>query len=141
MKVREVMSTRPEYISADASIREAARYMKEMNAGFAPVAQDDKLVGVVTDRDLTVRALADGKSPDDKVSSVETPKVLYCLEDDEIEKVLDNMEDQHVQRLIVLNNADNKDFVGVVTLSDIADHSSDDPRVTQRIVDCCRHYH
>lgn len=141
MKVREVMSTRPEYLSADATIREAARYMRELNAGFAPVAQDDRLIGVVTDRDLAVRALADGRSLDDKVSSIETPKVLYCLEDDDIEDVLDNMEEQHVQRLIVLNDPDNKDFVGVVTLSDIADHSSDDQRLTRRIVDCCKHYH
>lgn len=141
MKVRDCMSGKPEFLSADSTIREAARYMSDMNCGFAPIAQDDKLVGVVTDRDITVRALADGKSPDDKITSIETHKVLYCLEDDEVEDVLQNMQEQQVQRLIVLNDADKKDFVGVVTLADIADQANGNQRLSRSIVEACRHYH
>jgi CBS domain-containing protein len=74
------------------------------------------------------------------ISSIETPKVLYCAEDDDVKDVLKNMKEQHVQRLIVLNNRQDKDFVGVVTLADIADRS-EDPETNKCIVDCCRHYH
>jgi predicted transcriptional regulator len=135
------MSNLPEYLSADCTIREAARHMNDMNCGFAPLAENDKLVGIVTDRDIAIRAFADGVSPDDKVSTIETPKVLYCCEDDDVEAVLSNMEEQQVQRLIVLNSKESKDFVGVVSLADIADHAKNDQALCQHIVNCCRHYH
>jgi CBS domain-containing protein len=140
MNVRDVMTGRPEYLHGDATIREAAARMKEDDRGFAPVAGKDRLVGIVTDRDIAVRAMADGKSPDDKISSILTGQVFYCYEDDDVRDVLQNMQDQEVQRLVVLNNEKNKDFVGVVSLSDIADKCEDDD-TARRIVNACRHYH
>ena len=140
MQVKEVMSSMPEFVSADATIAETARRMREMNTGFVPIAENDQIIGIVTDRDLVVRAMADGKSLDDKIISIKTPKVLYCAEDDDVKEVLKNMEEQHVQRLIVLNNRQDKDCIGVVTLADIADRS-EDPETNKCIVDCCRHYH
>jgi CBS domain-containing protein len=140
MQVKEVMSSMPEFLSADATIAETARSMREMNTGFVPIAENDQIIGIVTDRDLVLRAMADGKSLDDKIRSIKTPKVLYCAEDDDVKEVLKNMEEQHVQRLIVLNNRQDKDCVGVVTLADIADRS-EDPETNKCIVDCCRHYH
>lgn len=140
MHVKDVMTGKPEYLNADATIREAAMRMKNDDRGFTPVSGRDKLVGIVTDRDIAVRAMAEGKSPDDKISSILTGQVFYCYEDDDINKVLQDMQDQEVQRLVVLNNEKNKDFVGVVSLSDIADHCDNDD-LSRRIVNACRHYH
>lgn len=140
MRVRDVMTSKPEYLDVDASIREAALRMKEADRGFTPIARNDEIVGILTDRDIAVRAIAEGKSADDKVSSILTSKVLYCYEDDDIADVLQNMQDQEVQRLIVLNNEKNKDLAGVVSLSDIADKCDSDD-LGRRIVNACRHYH
>lgn len=140
MQVKDVMTDKPEYLDSSATIREAAIRMQEHNRGFTPISEREKLVGVVTDRDIALRGLADGKTPDDPISSVMSGKVLYCLEDDDIETVLQNMQDQGVQRLAVLNNGQNKDFVGVVAISDIAANCKDSD-MAQRIVNCCRHYH
>lgn len=140
MRIRDVMSERPEYLDKNATIREAALRMKEDNRGFTPVADKEKLVGILTDRDIAVRAVAEGKSADEKVGNIITSAVLYCYEDDDISAVLQNMQDQEVQRLIVLNNPKNKDFTGVVTLSDIADKCDNDD-ISRRIVNACRHYH
>ena len=133
MQVKDVMTSKPEYLEASATIREAAIRMHEHNRGFTPV-------GVVTDRDIALRGIADGKTPDDPISSVMSSKVLYCYQGDDIADVLQNMSDQGVQRLAVLNNSKNKDFVGVVALSDIARECKDGD-LAQRIVNCCRHYH
>lgn len=141
MQVKQVMSRAPDTISAEASIREAARRMKQLDVGFLPIAKDDRLIGVVTDRDLTIRVLADGKSPDDLVSEVETQEVLYCTEDDEVKDVLRNMREQEIQRLIVLDNLQDKDLVGVVSLADIADHCEQEPGLAEEVARACRHYH
>jgi CBS domain-containing protein len=140
MRVKEVMSDRPEYLDVSATIREAAMRMKKAGRGFTPIAKNDKLVGILTDRDITVRAMAEGKAPTDKVSSILTSSVLYCYENDDVADVLQNMHDQEVQRLIVLNNDKNMDVAGVVSLSDIADNCTDD-ELGRCIVNACRHYH
>lgn len=140
MQVKDLMTSRPDFIGSDVTIREVAKRMQQEDLGFAPIAEGDRLIGVITDRDLAVRALADGKSPEDKVGSVMTSDVSYCFEDDDVIDVLQSMEQEQVQRLIVLNNRDSKDFVGVVSLSDIADNCKD-AEMAKQIVDCCRHYH
>lgn len=140
MKVQDVMTDKPEYLQANATIREAAIRMTEHNRGFEPIGENDKLIGVLTDRDLALRGLADGKTADDTVSSVMSGKLLYCFQDQDVNEVLENMKQQNVQRLVVLNNDEAKDFVGVVAISDIADHCKD-PELARRIVDCCRVYH
>ncbi|MDQ2077775.1 CBS domain-containing protein [Marinimicrobium sp. ABcell2] len=142
MQVKELMTERPEYIDANTSIRDAAMRMMEEGRGFAPVAEGEKLVGIVTDRDIATRAMVNGKTPDDKVSTVMTAQVLFCYEDEDINDILANMHQQHVQRLVVLNNEESKDFVGVVSLSDIAEHCGEkDFDTMKRITDCCREYH
>lgn len=140
MQVRECMSAKPDILANNASIREAAMRMKENGEGMIPVYEESRLIGVVTDRDLVVRALADNISLDESLSSVISDSVLYCCEGDDIQEVLRNMRDNQVQRLIVLNNAEEKELVGVVSVSDIADHCQDESSV-QAIADCCRHYH
>lgn len=140
MQVKQIMSRKPEYLEATATIREAAQRMQEQQRGFTPIAEREKLIGVVTDRDIALRGLAQGKTGDDPVSEVMSKKTLYCFEQDDIKDVLQNMHDHGVQRLLVLNNNRNKDLVGVVTLADIA-NNADDESVAKRIVHCCRHYH
>ncbi len=140
MRVREVMSERPEYLDVNATIREAAMRMKTADRGFTPIAKGEKLVGILTDRDIAIRAMAEGKNANEKVGTILTSTVLYCYEDDDIAEVLQRMQDQEVQRLVVLNNDKNKDVAGVVSLSDIADHCNDDA-LSRRIVNACRHYH
>lgn len=140
MRVAEVMSERPEYLDVNATIHEAALHMKNAGRGFTPITKNDKLVGILTDRDIAIRAMAEGKAANEKVSSILTSSVLYCYENDDIADVLQRMQDQEVQRLVVLNNDRNKDVAGVVSLSDIADNCEDDD-IGRRIVYACRHYH
>ncbi|MBS3805457.1 MAG: CBS domain-containing protein [Oleiphilaceae bacterium] len=140
MQVKEVMTTRPQYLSADATIQEVAQTMRDLNTGFEPLVTNDKVVGVVTDRDIAIRGFTDGKAPGDKANTIATEKVLYTYEDEDIEAVCQNMHDQQVQRLLVLNNQDNKDLVGIVTLGDIADKCKDE-KMAQKIVNAARHYH
>lgn len=140
MQVREVMTKKPIYLDPDVTIGEVARAMRDNNTGFELLADGKKVTGVVTDRDIAVRAVAEGKSADDKASSIVTDKVLYTYEDQDIDDVVQNMSDQHVQRLLVLNNDQNKDLVGIVTLSDIADHCKDEA-LAKKVVNAARHYH
>ncbi len=140
MQVRDVMTKQPQYLDSDVSIREVARAMAERNTGFEPLVRDNKVTGVVTDRDLALRAYAENRSLDDKAATVATDQVLYTYEDEDVANVLQNMADQHVQRLLVLNNPDDKDLTGVVTVGDIADHCQDEA-LARKLVDCARHYH
>jgi CBS domain-containing protein len=87
-------------------------------AGALPVRDHDRLVGMITDRDITVRAIAQGKGPTATVGEVMSPEVLYCYEDQDIEEVLRNMADIKVRRLPVLNRE--KRLVGIVSLGDLA---------------------
>jgi CBS domain-containing protein len=104
----------------DQSIRDAAKIMAQIDAGALPVGQNDRLVGVITDRDIAVRAVAQGKSPDTRVSEVMSPEVLYCYEDEDLDDVLRNMGAVKVRRLPVLNR--DKRLVGIVSLGDVAIH-------------------
>lgn len=140
MQVKDVMTKRPEYLNTDASIREVAERMRQTNSGFEPLVQGDKIACTLTDRDITIRAVAEGKGPDDKASSIATNEVLYTYEDNDVKDVLKNMQEQKVQRLVVLNNANDKDLTGIVSIGDIADRCDDD-EMARQIASCSRHYH
>jgi CBS domain-containing protein len=104
--------------SPDQTIREAAMTMAEIDAGALPVGDDVRLLGMLTDRDIAVRAVAQGKGPDTRVRDVMSSKVKYCFEDEEIDDVIENMGDIKVRRLAVLNR--DKRLVGIVSLGDLA---------------------
>lgn len=140
MQVKDVMTKRPQYLNADATIREVAESMRANDTGFEPLVQGDKIVCTVTDRDIAIRAVAEGRGPDEKASSIATEKVLYTFEDADVKEALKNMQEQKVQRLIVLNNPDAKDLVGVVSVGDIADKCQDDD-LARQIVNSSKHYH
>ena len=117
MKVRDCMSRDVHLARPDDTIRDAARAMAEIDAGALPVAETDRLVGMITDRDIAVRAVAQGRGPDTRVDQVMTREVLYCYEDQEADDVLRNMGDMKVRRLPVVDRE--KQLIGIVSLSDM----------------------
>jgi CBS domain-containing protein len=125
MRVSEVMTQGAECTRPDASVEEAARRMKTLDVGALPVCDNDRLIGMVTDRDITVRATAEACDPcATTVREVMTPDVVYCFDDDLIDDAVRMMEDQQIRRLPVLSR--DKRLVGIVALGDIAVKTGDD---------------
>src|SRR6185436_3607288 len=118
MQVRDAMTRDVRVAAPGQSIRDVAKIMDEIDAGVLPVGENDRLVGMITDRDIAVRAVAAGKGPDTLVRKVMSSEVLYCAEDEDIEDVAHNMSDVKVRRLPVINKS--KRLVGIVSLGDIA---------------------
>jgi CBS domain-containing protein len=104
--------------SPDQTIREAAMIMAEIDAGALPVGDGDRLVGMLTDRDIAVRAVAQGRSPDTRVRDVMSSEIKYCFNDDDLGEVIENMGEIKVRRLVVLDR--DKRMVGIVSLGDLA---------------------
>jgi len=102
----------------DQSIVEAAKMMADGDYGVLPVAENDQLVGMVTDRDIVIRGLAEGKAGDTRIKEIMSEEVKYCFEDDDLDDVARNMSDLQVRRLPVVNR--DKRLVGIVSLGDIA---------------------
>src|SRR3954469_16112178 len=119
MRVSEAMTREVRVANPDQSIREVARIMAEIDAGAMPVGDNERLVGMITDRDIAIRAVAEGKGPDTPVRDVmSTEQVLYCYEDEDLDKVAKNMSEQQVRRMPVVNRE--KRLVGIVSLGNIA---------------------
>lgn len=118
MKVSEAMTREVRLARPDQSIREVAQLMSELDIGAVPVEDNDRLVGMITDRDIAVRAIAEGRGPDTKVSEVMTSDIKYCFEDQSIDEVTRNMGDLQVRRLPVVNR--DKRLVGILSLGDLA---------------------
>jgi CBS domain-containing protein len=118
MKVSEAMTTDVRIGNPNQTIQEAARMMGELDAGVLPIGENDRLVGMITDRDIAIRAVAKGLAPNTPVRDVMTREVKYCFEDDDLEDVAHNMADIQVRRLPVLNR--DKRLVGIVSVGDIA---------------------
>jgi CBS domain-containing protein len=118
MRVNEVMNSDVRLARPEQSIQEAARIMVEIDAGVLPVANDDRLVGMITDRDIAARAVAVGKGPQTRVEEVMTADTKYCYDDQDTSEVAQNMAELQVRRLPVMNR--NKRLVGIVSLGDLA---------------------
>ena len=118
MRVSEAMTREVRVANPGQSIREVARMMDEIDAGALPVGENDRLVGMITDRDIALRAVAQGKGPDTPVRDVMSKEVKYCYEDEDLEHVAENMGELQVRRLPVVNR--DKRLVGIVALGDIA---------------------
>jgi CBS domain-containing protein len=119
MKVNQIMTKDVECISPETSLQEAASRMKSRNVGFLPVCDKDRPVGAITDRDLTIRAIAQGQdAKQTKVKDVMTKDVFFCFEDQEAEECARYMSEKEVRRMLILNR-DNK-LVGVISLGDLA---------------------
>lgn len=118
MNVQECMSRNVQVCAPDMTVRDAARVMKDIDSGFLPIGEGDRLLGTLTDRDIAIRAVAEGKGPDTPVREVMSADVCYCFEDEDIDEVARNMGDIKVRRLPVVNRE--KRLVGVVSLGDIS---------------------
>jgi CBS domain-containing protein len=118
MRVSDAMTRDVRIANPGQTIRDAAKAMAEIDAGAMPVSDGDRLVGMITDRDIAIRAVAAGKGPDTPVRDVMSPDVKYCFEDEELDHVAKNMADIQVRRLPVVNRE--KRLVGIVSLGDVA---------------------
>jgi CBS domain-containing protein len=117
------MTRNIEEISPQTTLAEAAQKMKSMDTGALPVCENDKLVGMLTDRDITVRAVADGCDPKfTQASEAMTPDVIYCYEDEDVREAARIMEEKQIRRLLVLDR--NQHAVGIVSLGDLAIRAS-----------------
>lgn len=117
--VKDVMTSKVEWVKPETKLSEIAKTMQKSDCGSVLIGENDRLVGVVTDRDIVTRAVAKGLNPSDvSASQIMSSKVLYCSESDSLEDVADNMAKAQVRRLVVLN--DKKRMVGIVSLGDVA---------------------
>ncbi len=123
MKLKEIMTPDVEVIHPDDSLEAAAQKMRERNIGFLPVCDGERLVGALTDRDITVRATADGMDPKNtQVRDLLHSDVFWCLEDQNVSEGAKKMQDNQVRRLMIVDH--NKHLCGVVSLGDIANNGS-----------------
>ncbi len=118
MKISDIMTRDVETVTPDQSICDAARAMEKADCGAILVHDGDNLIGVLTDRDIAIRAVAQGLAPATPISEVMTDDILYCFEDEDIQHVAENMADLHVRRLPVMDR--NKRLVGIVSLGNFA---------------------
>lgn len=117
--LKEIMSTNVEIISPDATIRDAAKKMDDLDVGALPVCESDLLLGIVTDRDIIIRSISAGHDPNIAlVRDAMTSPIHYCYEDQSIEDAAKLMENKQIRRIAVLNR--NKRLVGIVSLGDLA---------------------
>jgi CBS domain-containing protein len=125
MKVGDVMTRAVDVIHPDATLDEAAEKMKRLDVGPLPVCDGDRLLGMITDRDITIRATAESRDPmTTQVSEIMTPEVVFTYDDDDVKDAAKLMEDRQLRRLVVLNRE--KKLVGIVSLGDLAVETSDD---------------
>ena len=122
MRVSEIMSRDVRVASPRQSIQDAAAIMAEIDAGIVPVGEHDHLVGMITDRDIAVRAIAKGKGPETAIEDVMTKDVKYCYEDEDSEHVLDNLGDLQIRRVPVVSR--DKRLVDILSLGDLANQSA-----------------
>lgn len=127
MKIEEVMTRQVDTVTQGTPIADAAREMKRIDSGFLPVtdAGRERLIGVATDRDIVLRCVADRCDPSDTpVDEAMSDKVLYCFAGDDVESAARSMAGQQVYRLVVLDDPEAKNLVGIVSLNDIRRHGA-----------------
>ena len=122
-KLKDLMSRDVKVISPDMSIGDAAKQMRDGNFGMLPVGENDRMVGTISDRDIAIRAVAEGKDTGTKVRDVMSEGIAWAFEDDSVEEAAKIMSKCQVRRLPVVNR--NKRLVGIVALGDFAVESSE----------------
>lgn len=118
MKISDIMSRDVKTVNPHTTLQQAARMMLHEDIGSLVVGENDKMVGVITDRDIVLRAVAEGRTLETTVGEIMSEKVCYCTEDDDLEAVASNMADIEKRRLPVVNSQ--KRLVGIVSLANIA---------------------
>lgn len=135
MKVRDIMTSSVDTVAPSASIRDAARIMADQDDGALPVVENNKIVGIVTDRDITTRCVAAGLSPDEPVARIMTENVETCRSSDDLEEAVEIMATERVRRLPVTSQAG--DLTGIVTLADAAKFDRDRREVAAALTEIC----
>lgn len=121
MKIRDTYTQDVQYVEPSTRLSEVAKLMKQHDCGAILVGENDRLSGMITDRDITLRCVADSKDPTVMTAQqCQTPDVLYCFEDDDVEDTLQNMAENKIRRLPVLNNREEKRLVGIVSFGDLS---------------------
>lgn len=124
MKLADIMTRDVTVVSPTDSVQRAAQIMDELNVGSLPVCDGRRIIGMVTDRDLTVRIAAQGRSPEEaRVEEAMSTNVRWCFEDEDVDAVIEKMGDTQIRRLPVVDRDHN--LVGIVSLGDIAVKSDD----------------
>ncbi len=119
-KIRDIMSRDVELVAPDETVQNAARKMRLRDVGFLPICDGSRLVGTLSDRDITVRAVAEGLDPKTTaVRDLATERVVWCFEDEEVNKAARKMQTEQVRRVMIIDRK-NKQLVGVVSLGDLA---------------------
>jgi CBS domain-containing protein len=133
-QIAEVMTRGVTVVAPDDNIRRAAQLMDEFNIGAIPICDNDELVGMVTDRDITVRATAAGELPDETpVKDVMSTDVRWCFDNQQVDEVMDQMRGTQIRRIPVKNHVTHK-LVGIVSLGDLATkHSAEIDRTLEEI--------
>ena len=126
MKLSEIMTRDVVVMQPDDSLQSAAKKMRDRNIGFLPVCDGEELIGVISDRDITIRALADGMDVNIMLGrDLMTVPAIYCFDDQDVSEAAKIMEENQIRRLVVLSR-DEKRLVGVISLGDVARNESAD---------------
>jgi CBS domain-containing protein len=136
MNVREAMTRDVRLAYPEQTIQQAAQLMAELDVGALPVEDGDRLVGMITDRDIAIRAVAQGEGPDTPIREVMSTDVKYCYEDQTVEEIVQNMGDLQIRRLPVVDR--NKRLVGILSLGDLARERSGQDGVGQALGEISR---
>ena len=122
-QLKDLMSRDVKVIGPDETIREAARTMRDGDFGMLPVGEDDRMIGAISDRDIAIRAVAEGRSPDTKVREIMSASLYWAYDDETVEHAAKIMSEHQVRRLPVVNRE--KRLVGIVALGDFAVDTSE----------------
>ncbi|HEV8606231.1 MAG TPA: CBS domain-containing protein [Tepidisphaeraceae bacterium] len=140
MLLRDVMTRNVEDISSEMKLTEAAQKMRALDVGALPVCENGRMVGMLTDRDIALRAVAEGRDPM-RTSAKEamTPSIIYCFDDQDVREAVSIMEDRQIRRLLVFNRQNEP--CGIVSLGDIATRLHDEhlsSEVLERVSEPCQ---
>ena len=125
MKIKEIMTTRVETLRPNNTLREAAQKMRELYVGPMPVMDGDRVVGLLTDRDITSRATAEGRDPNTTpIHDLMMRNIAFCFEDDDVKEAAKHMSEKQVRRLLVMNR--DQRLVGIASLGDLAVDTGDE---------------
>lgn len=131
-QIRDVMTPNPECVSERDSIRDVARIMKDQDTGVVPVVDGRKIIGLITDRDIVVRGIAEGKNLENvRVNELMTKSVRSVREDTSVNEALELMSNAEIRRVAVVNG--NDELVGIVSLGDIASQGNQDGKVGKTV--------
>ena len=122
-KLEDIMSLDVQVISPDATVRHAAQKMREGDFGMMPVAENDRMIGAISDRDIAIRVIAEGRGPDTRVRDVMSEGIAWAYQDESVDHAAEIMSELQVRRLAVVNRR--KRLVGIVALGDFAVESAD----------------